>query len=75
MTLKQLMPLSKTEKEMIARIKTEEEQVTAILNRRNYLKENTGYISSLMKEQYKGRFACHNEKDTATMPILYQEDY
>ena len=74
MTLDELKPLSKTEKEMIARLETEEEQVAAIWNRREYLKENSGYIASLCKEQFKGRFACHNEKETATMPILYEED-
>lgn len=75
MTLKDLYPLSRTEKEMVERLATEDEAVVAIITRRKYLRENTGYQASLCKEQYKGRFACHNEKDTVTMPILQQEDY
>jgi hypothetical protein len=75
MTLKELEPLSNTENEMIARLETEEEAVTAILKRRIFLRENTEYISSLCKEQARARFACHNEKETVTMPILTQEDY
>lgn len=75
MTLNELKPLSNTEKEMIARLKTEEEAVTAILKRRTFLRENTAYISSLCKEQARAKYSCHNEKDTATMPILTQEDY
>jgi len=75
MTLKDLEPLSKTEKQMISRLATEEEQVSAILNRRAYLRENSEYTSSLCKDLARARFACHNEKETATMPILTQEDY
>lgn len=74
MTLNDLQPFCKTEKEMIARLQTEDEAVAAILNRRKYLNDNTQYISSIIKEQYRARFACHNEKETATMPILYEED-
>ena len=75
MTLQELGAFSKVEKEIIARAKTEEEAVTAILNRRVYLRENTAYISDLCREQYRARYACHNEKETATMPILIEEDY
>ena len=75
MTLKDLEPFSRTEQEMIARATNEEEIVEAILKRRTFLRGNSEYIASLTKEQYKGRFACHNEKETATMPILYEEDY
>lgn len=75
MTLKELEPLSNTEKEMISRLENEDEAVSAILKRRTFLRENSEYTASLMKEQYKGRFACHNEKETATMRILYEEDY
>lgn len=75
MTLKELYPLSNTEKQIISWLKTEEEQVRAILNRRAYLHENSEYTSSLCKEIARARFACHNEKETATMPILTQEDY
>lgn len=75
MTLKELEPLSYTEKEMMARLGSEDEAVTAILNRRVFLKDNSEYIGSLCKEQAKGRYAHRNEKETATMPILYEEDY
>ena len=75
MTLKELEPLSKTEKEIIARLETEEEAVSAILNRRTFLRGNSEYISSLCREQARGRYACRNEKETATMPILYEGDY
>lgn len=75
MTLKELEPLSNTEKEMVSRLKTEDEAVSAILKRRTFLRENNEYISSLCREQARAKFACHNEKDTATMPILTQEDY
>ena len=75
MTLKELEPLSNTEKEMIARLETEDEAVMAILNRRKFLRGNREYISSLCREQARGRYSPHNEKETITMPILYQEDY
>lgn len=75
MTLKELKPLSKTEKQIISWLKTEEEQVGAIINRRAYLQENREYMSILCKDIARARFACHNEKETATMPILTQEDY
>ena len=75
MTLNELMPLSNTEKEMVARLNTEEEAVMAILKRRTFLRENNEYITSLCKEQARAKYACHNEKATATMPILTQEDY
>ena len=75
MRLAELMPLSKTEKAMVARIENEDDAVMAVLNRRKYLEENTAYISCLCKDQYRARFACHNEKETITMPILTQEDY
>jgi hypothetical protein len=74
MTLKELEPLSNTEKEMVSRLNNEEEAVMAILKRRTFLRENSEYTASLMKEQYKGRYAPHNEKETATMRILYEED-
>lgn len=74
MTLSDLYPLSNVEKEMISRHENEDEMVTAILKRRNFLRENNEYIGSLCKEQFRARFACHNEKETATMPILYEED-
>ena len=41
MTLNDLKPLSYVEKEMIARIETEEEAVSAILNRRKFLRGNS----------------------------------
>lgn len=75
MTLDDLKPLSKVEIDMISRLDNESDAITAILNRRTYLRDNREYISSLCKEQHKGRFACHNEKETVTMPILQQEDY
>ena len=75
MTLKDLEPLSKTEKEMVERLATEDEAVSAIVTRRQFLRRNKAHEASLAKEQYRGRFACHNEKETATMPILQQEDY
>lgn len=74
MTLQDLYPLSNVEKEMIARLENEDEMVMAILKRRTFLRENTEYIGSLCREQFRARFACHNEKETATMPILYEED-
>lgn len=74
MKLLDLYPLSRTEKEMISRLENEDEMVTAILKRRTFLRENSEYIGSLCKEQYRAKFACHNEKETATMPILYEED-
>lgn len=75
MTLNELKPLSNVEKEMVARLETEEEAVSAILNRRKFLRGNSEYIASLCKEQARAKYACHNEKDTATLPILTQEDY
>ncbi len=75
MKLKDLEPFSKTELEMISRLETEDEAVSAILNRRTFLRGNSEYISSLCREQARARFACHNEKETATLPILQQEDY
>ena len=74
MTLQDLYPLSNVEKEMISRLETEDEMVMAILKRRTFLRENTEYIGSLCREQFRAKFACHNEKETATMPILYEED-
>lgn len=74
MKLQDLYPLSRTEKEMISRLENEDEMVTAILKRRTFLRENSEYIGSLCKEQHRAKFACHNEKETATMSILYEED-
>ena len=74
MTLKELEPLSKTEIIMISRLATEEEAVMAILNRRTFLRGSSEYIGSLCREQDRGRYAPRNEKETATMPILYEED-
>ena len=74
MRLAELSPFSKTEKAMIAMLNTEEEAVAAILERRRFLHDNAEYTASLCKEQYKGRFQYRNEKETATMPILYEED-
>ena len=73
-TLKDLEPLSNTEKEMILKLESEDEMISAILNRRIFLKDNSEYIGSLCKEHYKGRYQCRNEKDVATMPILYEGD-
>lgn len=74
MTLDELRPLCRVEQEMVKRLNNEDEAVIAILNRRAYLKESDSYIGSLCKEQFKGRFQFRNEKETATMPILYEED-
>lgn len=74
MTLNDLRPLNKIEQEMISRLDNEDEAVMAILRRRTFLKENNEYIGSLCKEQFRAKFACHSEKETATMPILYEED-
>jgi hypothetical protein len=74
MRLVELSPFSKTEKAMIEMLKTEEEAVVAILERRRFLRDNAEYTAILCKEQYKGRFQYRNEKETATMPILYEED-
>ena len=74
MTLNDLRPLNKIEQEMISRLENEDEMVMAILNRRTFLRSNTEYIGSLCKEQFRAKFACHSEKETATMPILYEED-
>ena len=74
MTLNELRPLSRIEMEMVARLDSEDEAVAAILNRRTFLRGNREYIGSLCKEQYHARFAPHNEKGTATMSILYEED-
>lgn len=73
-TLNELRPFNNTEREMLSRIETEDEAVMAILKRRTFLRESNEYIGSLCKEQYKGRFQCRNEKETATMPILYEGD-
>lgn len=73
-TLDSLRPLSHTEREIVAKLKTEDEAVMAIITRRTFLKESNEYIGSLCKEQFRGRFQCRNEKETATMPILYEED-
>ena len=75
MTLNDLEPLSNIEKEMISRLETEDEAVMAILKRRTFLRENSEYISSLCREQARAKYACHNEKEIATIPILHQEDY
>lgn len=74
MTLQDLYPLSNVEKEMISRLENEDDMVMAILKRRTFLRENSEYIGSLCREQFRAKFACHNEKETATMPILYEED-
>ena len=74
MTLNELEPLSRVEMEMVSRLATEEEAVMAILNRRKFLRENDEYIGSLCKLQHEGMFAPRKEKETATMPILYEED-
>lgn len=73
-TLNDLKPLDNTEREMIAKLETEDEAVMAIIQRRTFLKDSIDYVGSLLKEQYKERFQCRNEKETATMPILYEED-
>ena len=73
-TLNSLRPLSKVEREMISRLETEDEMVMAILNRRTFLRGNQEYIGSLCKDQFRAKFAPHNEKETATMRILYEED-
>lgn len=73
-SLNSLRPLSNVEKEMVARLTTEDEAVMAILKRRTFLKESNEHIGSLCKEQYRARFSYRNEKETATMPILYEED-
>lgn len=75
MTLKELEPFCYTEKEMIARLNNEDEAVMAILKRRTFLRESREYSLSLFKEQYRAKYAHRNEKETVTMPILYQEDY
>lgn len=75
MTLKELEPLSRTEIEMVSRLANEDEAVMAILNRRKFIRENDEYIGSLCKMQREVMYAPRNEKETATMPILYQEDY
>lgn len=74
MRLDELRPLSRVEQEMVARLNNEDEAVMAILKRRIFLKDSNEYIGSLCKEQFKGRFQCRNEKETVTMPILYEED-
>ena len=74
MTLQDLYPLSKVEREMVFRSENEDEVVAAILKRRAFLRDNSEYIGSLRREQFRARFACHNEKETATMSILYEED-
>ena len=73
-TLNELRPFNHTEREIISRLETEEEAVMAILKRRTFLRESNESIGSLCREQYNGRFQCRNEKETATMPILYEED-
>ena len=73
-TLDDLRPLSRTEREMIARLETEDEAIAAILNRRTFLQGNREYIGSLCREQARGKYHCRNEKETVTLPILYEED-
>lgn len=36
--------------------------------------ESNEYIGSLMRDQYRGRYAPRSEKSSATMRILYDED-
>lgn len=74
MTIEELGSLSKTEKIMVERAENDEIAVAAILERRKYLKENSEYTSTLMRDQYRARFSAKNEKETATMRILYDED-
>ena len=74
MTLLELEPLSRTEFEIVARAANEDEAVMAILNRRKFLRENNEYIGSLCRLQQAGVYAPRNEKETATMPVLYEED-
>ena len=40
----------------------------AIINRRNYCRDNYDYVTSLMKLQAYGKFAAKNTKDTVTYP-------
>ena len=75
MTLEELKPLSKVELEMISRLDNEDDAVMAILKRRTFLRENSEYIANLCREQARAKYAPHNEKETVTMPIFYQEDY
>ena len=74
MTLKDLQPLSKTETIMAERARDEEEAVSAIIERRKYIKQNNEYTSALMREQFRAKYSPRNEKETATMNILYEED-
>ena len=74
MNLHDLAPFSNVEKEMISRLDNEDDAVVAILKRRTFLRENNEYIASLCKEQFRAKFSPRNEKETATMPILYEED-
>lgn len=39
-----------------------------------YVRENAEYIGDLLREQGRGRYAPRNEKENATMRILYDED-
>ena len=74
MTLQDLEPLSRIETKIVSRLATEDEAVMAILNRRKFLRENEEYIDSLCKIQRAAMYAPRNEKETATLPILYEED-
>lgn len=74
MTLRELEPLNRIEQEMISRLESEDEAVMAILNRRKFLRENEEYIGSLYRIQRAAMYAPRNEKETATLPILYEED-
>lgn len=61
-------------KQMLAQGKSEQE-IERVLNAYSeYRQENNALLSDLLGQEKRNRFSCTNEKETATMSILYEED-
>lgn len=61
-------------KQMLKQGKSDEE-IERVLNAYyDYRRENNALLSNLLGQEKRNRFSCVNEKETATMSILYEED-
>lgn len=54
--------------------RTQKEIDTVIEEHYRFVRENAEYVSDLLRDQYRGRYAPRKEKENATMCILYDED-
>lgn len=59
--------------QMLANGKSEQEIESVLKAYREYKEENKVFLSSLLRQEKRNRFSCVNEKETATMPILLEE--